>query len=94
MQYLIYDPDYSSSVPYRWSNNTDLKIIGFFSYIQYFIFYTFTGYIFRVTFSPYGEESGYSLFDTFSCNGRLYIACLQNKKRKTNVKKVDFVALI
>ena len=30
MQYLIYDPDYSSSVPYRWSNNTDLKIIEFF----------------------------------------------------------------
>jgi hypothetical protein len=30
----------------------------------------------------YGEESGYSLFDTFICNGRLYITCLQKQKAK------------
>jgi hypothetical protein len=42
MQYLIYDPDYSSSVPYRWSNNTDLKIIEIFPLynISFFFLYT------------------------------------------------------
>ena len=46
----------------------------------------FTGYIFRVTFSSYGKESGYSLFDTFICNGRLYITCLQKQIANKNVK--------
>ena len=56
MQYLIYDPDYSSSVPYRWSNNTDLKIIEFVPIYNISFFYTFTGYIFRVTFSFTGRN--------------------------------------
>ena len=64
-----------------------------FFYIQYFISYTFTGYIFCVTFSPYGKESGYSLFETFICNGRLYITCLEKQMAK-KMLKVDFVALI
>ena len=42
----------------------------------------FTGYLFRVTFSPYGGESGYRRFDTFIYNDRLYITCLQKQIAK------------
>ena len=46
----------------------------------------FMGYLFRVTFSPYGGESGYSRFDTFIDNGRLYITCLQKQIAEKKIK--------
>ena len=85
MQYLIYDPDYSSLVPYRWSNNTDLRLIEFFS-IYNISFFTRSRDIYFAWHFPHTGKNQDSLFDTFTGNGRLYITCLQKQIAKKNVK--------
>ena len=54
MHCLIYDPDSSPSLLYMTKNNWNLSFIHYF-FILPFIFYIVW------QFSPYGEESGYSL---------------------------------